>query len=200
MKVVGLCGGSGVGKGYCARLFAECGIPAIDTDKVYHDLVSGPSDCLNELVACFGESIVSESGALDRRELSKTVFSDKRALTELNKITHKHILAKTENIIEKFEKMGYGAVLIDAPLLFESGFDKKCDLILGVVADDAIRVERITKRDGITEAAATRRISSQLSNDEIANKCDYVIVNNGESDALCELIRTLAEKILETEK
>ena len=200
MKVVGLCGGSGVGKGYCSALFFECGIPAIDTDKVYHDLVSSGSDCLDELIAYFGKSIVSDSGALDRRELSRIVFSDKSALAELNRITHKHILAKTRDMIAEFEKTGYRAVLIDAPLLFESGFDKECDLILGVVADDAVRIARITKRDGITETAANKRISSQLTNDEIAKKCDYVIVNNGECDTLLDEIRALAEKILETEK
>ena len=200
MKVVGLCGGSGVGKGYCSRLFLEHGIPAIDTDKVYHDMVSGESPCLSELISHFGASIIADNGGLDRRRLSEIVFSDKSALEDLNRITHKHILAKTKDMIADFETAGYGAVLIDAPLLFESGFDKECDLVLGVVADDEARISRIMHRDGITEARARGRISSQLSNDEIEKRCDYTIINNGDSSALLEQVRSLTEKILETEK
>ena len=133
--IIGLCGGSGSGKGEVCSAFLKLGIPSIDTDLVYHELTSTMSDCLKEIRDAFGDSVIS-NGALDRRELSRIVFADgaenKRSL--LNNIAHKHILAATRNIAADLFKKGYDHVIVDAPLLFESGFDKECDLIIGVIA------------------------------------------------------------------
>ncbi|MBO7302890.1 MAG: dephospho-CoA kinase, partial [Clostridia bacterium] len=95
MKILGLCGGSGSGKGTVARLLLKYGIPTIDTDGVYHNITSRKSECLDALVNAFGSEIIGESGALDRKRLSEIVFSSPDAATrraELNKIAHKHVL------------------------------------------------------------------------------------------------------------
>ena len=178
MKILGLCGGSGSGKSLVCKCFLKHGIVSIDADKVYHELVSSNSDCLVELTNEFGNSILT-SGTLDRRELARIVFSDPSKLERLNQITHKHILGRIRNMITDYEEKGYNGVIVDAPLLFESGFDKECDFIACVCADKDIRVKRITSRDNISNEDALIRISKQIPDEILREKCNFVIENNG---------------------
>ena len=198
MKVIGLCGGSGSGKGTASLLFAEHGFIAIDTDKVYHALTTTSTDCLRELVDEFGEGILNESGTLDRRKLAAIVFSDgadKQKHAVLNRIAHTHVLRRVRELISEYEKEGYAAVLVDAPMLFESGFDKECDAIIAVVADKDARVERIVSRDSISRQAALARIAAQLSDEYLIAHSDYTIYNDDIS-MLPDRVSSVAEKIL----
>ena len=195
--IIGLCGGSGSGKGAVCSIFNGLGVPSIDTDKVYHDLTSYMSDCLLEIKSAFGDSVVTD-GALNRAKLAGVVFADgadnKRAL--LNDITHRHILARVRKDIAELYAKGYTNVIVDAPLLFESGFHKECDVIVGVIANADIRILRIMKRDGIDYSSAIRRIGSQLSDDELKKKCDYLITNNGGTEELTSSVAKLYDNIL----
>ena len=189
MKIVGLCGGSGSGKGAVGELFLKRGVPVIDTDAVYHELTSAPSECLSELVSVFGESVIDENGALNRRELGKIVFAPGTAdkLAQLNSITHKHILNSTRERLHQFSDQGAKMAVVDAPLLFESGFSAECDVIISVLAEKDTRIERIMMRDGIDRQSAERRIASQLDDKFLIRKSDFVIRNNGTfSELLCE--------------
>lgn len=183
VKIIGLCGRSGSGKGYVCESFAARGIPSVDTDAVYHKLTepgkNGKSECLNELAFEFGAGIVNSNGNLDRPILSEIVFSDAEKLKRLNEITHKFILKETENIIDEYIKAGVPAVIVDAPVLFESGFDSLCDITLFVSCSEEKSVQRIIRRDGITEEAAKKRLARQKSCEELRRLCDYEIVNDG---------------------
>ena len=180
MKIIGLTGGSGSGKGEVCKAFLSFGIESIDTDKIYRDAVKKDSECLTEIVENFSEVILNESGELDRKKLAEIVFSSKEHLGLLNKITHKHILNKCKDIMLDMEKSGKKAVIIDAPQLFESGFDKNCDVIISVVADLDKRIKRITKRDNITTEQAERRIKNQKSDGFFIENSDYAIYNNSD--------------------
>ena len=108
MKIIGLCGGSGSGKGVVANLFLRYGIPGIDTDAVYHQLTSSKSPCLDALVSEFGAEILSDDGALDRRKLSRIVFADNsssKMREKLNLISHKYVLDSTREILSDYEKL-----------------------------------------------------------------------------------------------
>ena len=181
MRIIGLCGGSGSGKGTVSHIFSRYNIPHIDTDLVYRELTIPGGGLLNKLILEFGDSILDEFGALNRRALATLVFSDATgALREkLNSITLTEIIRETEKRIEALSKSGYAAVIVDAPLLFESGFDKKCDVIIAVLADKEIRIDRIMKRDGIDKDSAVKRINSQTSDDFLIENSDFVIKNNG---------------------
>ena len=197
MKVIGLCGGSGSGKGMVALCFAEHGFKHIDTDAVYHRITSYLSPCVIELRDEFGDSII-KNGRLDRQELFRIVFKEdttglKRG--RLNSITHKHILERTEKLIEQYRNEGAKAVLVDAPLLFESGFDKLCSRVICVIADENIRIERIMARDGISHDKAFVRVRSQLPSDYLIERSDYCIMNNGAVDELRSEVASVAEKI-----
>lgn len=199
MKVIGLCGGSGSGKGCVAELFLRLGIPSVDTDRIYREMTRKAGPCLDELADAFGLDILNPDGSLDRKRLANLVFSGEGSadrLIELNKITHKYILAEVERLILDYEAKGNRAVLIDAPVLFESGFDKRCDEIICVVADRETRLKRIMARDGITRADAERRVASQISDDELISRCNYVIRNDGDLGSLYAEVNKLKNKLL----
>jgi dephospho-CoA kinase len=180
-----------------SKAFSAFDVPSIDTDAVYHGLISDKSDCTKSLVDFFGAEIEKPDGSIDRIALRNTVFRDKSGekLKQLNKITHRHVLLETEKIIENYRKSGKKAVIIDAPLLFESGFNEKCDVVVAVVALRELRIQRIINRDGITKAEAEQRIDSQTSDEFLVSHSDYVINNsNGFTavfDAVCEIMKKI---------
>lgn len=197
MKVIGLCGGSGSGKGMVSSFFSDAGIPVIDTDAIYHELTSGSSDCLSELKAEFGDRIIKD-GALDRGALAAIVFQSCDSTAKrmrLNQITHRYILEEAEKRLSVLAERGCSIAVVDAPLLFESGFDKKCDVTIAVIADDEKRIERIVMRDGISRERALERISSQISNADLIFATDYQIYNSGTLSHLGDSVRDLIEKI-----
>lgn len=199
IKIVGLCGRSGSGKGYVCSIFERLGIPSIDTDAVYKALVMGccgnPTPCLSAIIEAFGDRVLNEAGDLNKRALADIVFApgNESRLQQLNTITHKYIKKETQKQIVSLKNAGFSTVLIDAPVLFESGFDKMCDLIFYVHAPAAVLVQRICARDGITEQQAVRRLDAQLSDTELALRCDGVIRNDGVSDVEAQAVRLVRQ-------
>ena len=186
--LVGLCGRSGSGKGYVSDYFAKRGIPSIDTDEVYRTLTS-PSDtllpCMAELVERFGSRVARDDNSLDRAVMRSLVFGDDRdALDDLNRITHAHILRETERIAEELYEAGSDIILIDAPVLYESGFDKFCRAVIVVTAPEEKIIKRIMRRDGVTKEAAKARLGTQKSVTELTERADFVIVNDGDDETM----------------
>ncbi len=181
MLVVGLTGPTGAGKGIISGLLEKNGIPVIDTDKVSRLVCEKGKPCLSELAECFGVGILTPSGNLDRKALAREVFESENhteKLKKLNAISHKHILAYVDEWLDKKRAEGCSAAAVDAPQLFESGFDKKCDLIIGVVADKNKRIERIKTRDNIDTDTALARIESQHSDSFFEENCTLVFHND----------------------
>ena len=187
MKVIGVTGPIGSGKSYVGDILEEYGFPRIDTDKVYHCLISGYTDTVKELEAEFGSEIVKDDGSVDRKKLGEIVFSDKAKLNRLNEITHKYVHIETTKLIEKYRSENHKAVIVEVPLMFESGFDKMCDEIICVVADDNVRVQRIVKRNGISEKDAKNRINNQKNNNFYIEKSTIVVYNNGNEDIRAQI-------------
>lgn len=180
MRIIGVTGPSGAGKGACCKYLQTIGIPCIDTDRVYHELIESPSACVSELVKAFGREIVNENGGVDRKTLASIVFSDptKRKVEILNSITHKFVRAKTLRLLEFYKSADVKAVTVDAPLLFEAGFDEMCDFCISVIASYDIRLERIMERDGISPERAKARIAAQKTDDYYTSRSKYMITNN----------------------
>lgn len=200
VMLVGLCGGSGAGKGYVAAKFRDYGIPSIDTDAVYRKLTAAadePSDCMKALRNYFGDEVLSCDNSLNRAAMRNLVFGEKNHanLDMLNKISHRFILSETLKIAKEYAKNDSGIVLIDAPVLFESGFDRFCVRNICVTADEETRIKRITERDGISREDAKRRILSQTPVNIAKEKADYVISNNGDENALDREIKACADEL-----
>ena len=198
MTVIGITGPSGAGKGAVSALLKEkYGFPVIDADKVYHSLVSVPSECLEEIRANFGDRVIDNNGALDRRALGAIVLGEenKERLELLNKITHKYVVDEIKNFIDDFKCKGFVACIVDAPLLIEAGLVTSCDITFAVLADRQIRAARISSRDNINVLDSMKRINSQKSDDFYIQNTDYSLINNSDLDSLlCEISKVLVER------
>lgn len=183
IKVIGMTGRSGSGKGYLCDKFLAFGIPSLDTDSIYRSLTSKGEKmkpCTRELCECFGEQVVAEDNSLDRKNLSEIVFRNREMLAILNEITHKYILGEVRARIAALSSAGCAAVIVDAPVLFESGFDIECDVNVLVRSSEEKRIKRIMLRDRITEEQAKRRLASQSPDSDIIEKVDFIIDNDGD--------------------
>ncbi len=190
MKIIGLCGRIGSGKSSVARYYANKGYPVINADEIARQVVKPFTPCLDELVCYFGNSIIDESGALDRKKLAEIAFSNPANTQVLNEITHKYILDEIYSIIDACDNE---YIFIDAPLLFESKLNEKCDRIIGVICSDEICVERASRRDNISPANIKKRLENQHSNEFLEDNCTDLIYNN----STLELLFVQADRILD---
>ena len=198
MKIIGLCGGSGSGKGEVARMLREAGCLHLDADAIYHGFISGDSDCLRELADEFGKEIIAPNGALDRKKLATIVFADgaEEKRQRLNEIAHRYVLDEVRQRIAAAEG-NYAAAIVDAPLLFESGFNTECDAIISVIAPRDARIARIVERDGLTSEQAALRIDAQLDEEFLRSHSNFTIENNNDLDALALKVEKIIEIIKE---
>lgn len=199
IKIIGLTGPSGAGKTRLCTIAEGYGIKSIDTDAVYHSLLVPPSPCLDELVREFGAEILLPDGTLSRPVLSSIVFDEKDTaktkLARLGEITHKYVLDRAREIINTANNKGETAIIVDAPALYESGFDKECDFVICLLADPSLRLERIIDRDSISKERADARINGQKSDDFYSSRADYTITNNCSTEQLrIELERILSNR------
>ncbi|MBQ5633742.1 MAG: dephospho-CoA kinase [Clostridia bacterium] len=197
MKILGLCGGSGSGKGLASKSFLSYGIPALDTDALYHAMIERDSECARELISEFGEQIKGDNGGINRVALRNAVFEkDGERLKRLDEIAHRHILAECRLWLKEKEKEKCPAAIIDAPLLFESGFDRECNIIISVIAPKEERIKRIMARDNLTSAEAEARIRSQKSDEFLKARSHYLIYNDGTKEALISQVAEICRLIL----
>lgn len=193
---LGLTGPSGAGKSAASKCFLSMGVPVLDADVIYGELLAEGGACVRELRHAFGDGIF-KNGQLDRKALAKIVFSpkgDKKRLL-LNSITHKHVALRTEQMAEELEAMGFEYCIIDAPLLIEAGMHRTCNATVAVLADTDVRRERIIARDSLTEEEANMRLSKQKDDLFYIANTNKVIYNNGDSAELERECRRVAEEI-----
>ena len=177
MIKLGLTGPTGAGKTTVARLLEQNGIPLVDADAIARTVTEKGSPVLSALADTFGKEILFPDGSLDRRALAAVAFSSKENTEKLNAVTHPAILARIRRALA--DATG-DAVVLDAPLLFETGLDALCDHTAAIVADEAVRLARITARDGISEEEAKKRMAVQPDTAFYADRADILLYNNGD--------------------
>lgn len=192
--LIGITGGSGCGKSTICEELKKAGIEIIDADTAAREVTAKGSPALDEIKVRFGNEFFASDGSLLRKKLGSLVFSDEQALADLNSITHKYI---DINIDNKIKKSSAQIICIDAPLLFEYGMNKRCDLVVSVIADKKDRIHRICQRDGLSEKEAENRINSQHSDEFYLEKSDYIVYNNGTRESLFSEIKKLIEYLRE---
>ncbi len=190
--ILGLTGFSGAGKSTVAQIFKEQGFYHLDCDFIVHERVYRDPTVLNTLANEYGNEII-ENGALNRAVLRKYTMGNPNALERLNSLVMPHILSAIhDDLMEHNEDH----IILDAPLLFESGLDQKCDCVLSVIADHKAATERIIQRDHLQPNEAEKRLSSQHPAEYYTSKSDYVLYNNGDLTALHQETINLIKIIL----
>lgn len=194
-KIIGLTGQTGAGKSTVAKLFAEYNIKIIDADSIVHKIYSGASVCPKTLAAAFGNEVLNLDGTPNRPRLAKAAFSSKENLALLNSIVHPFVMYELLLQIKSEIAKGTETVAYDAPQLFESNSDLICDVIVSVVAEKSVRMQRICSRDGIAPEAAEARINAQLNEEYFRKNSDYIIENNKGLNDLTLATETVLKQI-----
>ncbi len=173
--IVGLTGPTGAGKSTVSALLREKGFTVIDADEKARLVVSPGSKVLKDLVKHFGEDIILQDGTLNRRLLASRAFSSKESTLLLNKITHPAITLAIEEDLKTAEAAGKKTVIIDAAVLIQTPLAELCDIIAVVTAPEEVRLQRIMKRDSISEEEAEKRMRIQPDRAEFIAGADYVL-------------------------
>lgn len=200
MRVVGLTGGIGSGKSTVARLLAERGAIVIDADQVAREIVEPGEPALAEIVAHFGAEVLTEDGALDRPALAAIVFNDADARRDLEAITHPRI---GDRIVARLAEIRLGersdgasrVVVLDHPLLVETGTTQACDDVIVVTAPEEVRVQRLVDQRGMDESDARARIAAQADDATRVAAATHVIDNSGGVSELQVALERLAAEL-----
>ena len=185
---VGLTGGIASGKSIVADMFADHGVPIIDTDLIARQIVMPGNPVLDEIKVLFGDKIIADDGALDRSALRKLVFADTGQRRQLEAIMHPRIQQET---IDQATAAGGDYQLIVVPLLTESPLKDLVDRILVVDCDQKTQIQRLLDRDDESLQQAQRILAAQASREERLTIADDVIDNDASLDATRSQVDTL---------
>ncbi|MDR1087419.1 MAG: dephospho-CoA kinase [Endomicrobium sp.] len=188
--IIGLTGSIASGKSESAKYFESLGAFCIDTDIVAKDLTCKDKPALQEITEVFGNAILSEQGSLDRKKLAGIIFSDFNAKLKLEKILHGRIISQIEEVISN-KISEYKVIVINAPLLFETGLDRLCDKVVVVTLPYNIEVQRLKLRDELSDDEIKKRIESQMSLEEKVKRADFLVDNSGSKDDLKKHIENI---------
>jgi dephospho-CoA kinase len=185
--VIGVTGNIACGKSLVMSYLADLGAETIDGDRVYHRLIAPNTPLWRALRERFGDGIIREDGAIDRPALGIIVFSDPRALADLDALTHPAIVADIRSMIARSMAP---TIAVDAVKLIESGLDRDCDSVWVVTCDPEVATQRLMARNGLSLSDAAARVSAQP---EIAPKlarADVIIDNSGSRESTREQVET----------
>ncbi|MFA7686764.1 MAG: dephospho-CoA kinase [Moheibacter sp.] len=174
MKIVGLTGGIGSGKSTIAKWFSEKQIPVYDSDTEAKKLMNENPQIREHLLGLFGpEAYVND--ALNRKHIASQVFEDKDLLEKLNQIVHPVVAQDFRNWAQ--EQIA-PFVVKEAAILFESGAYKDCDLVVSVVSNEELRIQRVMARDGSSREEVRSRVQNQWTDELRVVNSDFIIRNN----------------------
>ncbi|WP_196593550.1 dephospho-CoA kinase [Pectinatus sottacetonis] len=163
MYKIGLTGGIACGKTTVCSFLRQEGAAIIDTDKIAHELVQPGGALWQAYYDHFGEKVLAADNTLDRRMIGNIVFANIKEKEWINAVSHPLIWEKVDKKIKEIELSGKKIVIIDVPLLFETGWDKFVDEIWVIYVDRKTQLKRLRQRNGYTFAEARHRIRSQMS-------------------------------------
>ena len=194
--VIGLTGTTGAGKSEVSRLLRAWGCVVIDADELARRAVEPGTTAFLALVKRFSEEILREDGSLDRAVLAKKAFASQEDTKALNAIVHPAVIAMMQEQLQAARDRGDRVVVLDVPLLFQSGTDALCDTTVAVTASPDVRRSRIRERDGLTEEQANARMQAQPSEAYYTERATHVIENNADKQALQEAVKRWYDEVV----
>ena len=201
MLRVGLTGGIACGKSLVLEEFRKLGVFGLDADQMARGVVRPGQPAYLEIARHFGNSILQQDGAIDRKKLGQVVFADEGSRETLNHIIHPYILAEEERRIAVWKESLRGApvpiVMVDAALMVETGSYRRYDVLIAVYCRPRIQLNRLTTREGFSRKAALQRIRSQMSAWQKTKYADYVIDNSGTPPQTRAQVRQIFPELLD---
>ena len=173
MVIIGLTGGIGMGKSTIARQFAALGAKVCSADACVHTLMSKGGAAVAEVEKYFPSAV--KDGAVDRKALGQIVFSDKQKLTILENILHPLVQQMEDDFCTRAKALGTKLVVLDIPLLFETGGEERVDVTVVVTAPKRVQRQRVMKRSAMSAEKFERIIASQMADMEKCQRADFVI-------------------------
>ena len=196
MIILGLTGSIGMGKSTTARMFTDEGIPVHDADEAVHRLYSGAAARLVEQE--FPGTVVN--GVVDRQRLSAVVLNDPEALRRLGKIIHPLVHADADAFVDRHRKAGTPLIVLDIPLLFETGGTDRVDSILVVTASPEVQRQRVMSRPGMTEGKFALIVANQVADKDKRRNADFVLDTGAGLDTARQAVRNIISTLLERER
>ena len=191
MKVIGLTGGIGSGKSTVSKFMAELGTAILDSDKVGHEAFKPGTEAWREVVATFGQEILTTSNEINRKKLAKLVFGQPESLARLNQIMHPRMYNMVKAQLEEYRRQMVIIVVLETPLLLEAGWTPLVDEVWVTVASESTVIRRLKERTGFSESESLARIRTQLPAGERIKRADVVINNDGNLDELKAKVKEL---------
>lgn len=196
MVILGLTGSVGMGKSATAKMFAEEGVPVHDADAVVHALYEGAA--VAPIEAAFPGT--TRDGKVDREELGRRVLGDPEALRRLEAIVHPLVAEARERFLAEAERNGAAVVLLDIPLLYETGGDARCDAVVVVSAPPEVQRRRVLARPGMTEEKFQAILAKQMPDAEKRRRADFVVDTSRGFDAARARVREILAQVAKMPK
>jgi dephospho-CoA kinase len=187
MIILGLTGSIGMGKSTTAKLFAEAGVPVYDADATVHMLYEG--EAAPAIEAAFPGT--TEDGKVDRNKLSARVVHDPAAIKRLEQIVHPMLGASRQKFLDDAERSGAPVAVVDVPLLFETGGEKRVDAVVVVTTTPELQRQRILARDNMTSEKLDAILARQLPDAEKRRRADFVVDTSDGPDPVRLRIRDI---------
>ena len=196
MLIVGLTGGVASGKTTVSEVLREEGATLIDADQIGRELVQPQTPAWQEVVRAFGNEILDRDGSIHRQKLASLIFSNPRQRSLLNRILHPRIKEEIGRRLKGIRETDPQAiVVIDSPLLIETGRHRDMDKVIVVVCTEAQQIERLKRRNQLSEEQARAMLSSQMSLEEKTTVADYVIGNEGSLEETRQKARNVFKEL-----
>jgi dephospho-CoA kinase len=192
MLILGLTGSIGMGKSTTAKLFAEAGVPVYDADAAVHQIYEG--EAAPAIEAAFPGTTVE--GKVDRARLSSKVVHDPAAMKQLEQIVHPMLGASRQKFFADAEGAGAPVVVVDVPLLFETGGEKRVDAVVVVTTSPEIQRERVLARGTMDDAKLDAILARQLPDAEKRKRADFVVDTSHGLDPVRERIRDILAEVV----
>ena len=173
MRILGLTGSIAMGKSTAAAMLRRMGVPVLDSDAIVHELTRPGGAAIQAITDAYPE--MAAGAGIDRRELSQRAFDDPAVLRKLEQILHPMVRAAQARFLKRQRARGQRLVVLDVPLLYETGGDRRCDAVLVVSAPGPIQEQRVMARPGMTREKLAGILRTQMPDAEKRRRADFVI-------------------------